>query len=734
MELLKWNIGNAEIILNSLNGQIEGFCWKGEQLVFQAAQLFTVGLRDHDGNLKELSSAEMGQIRTECQDDCWQLCFEDSMLEAKVTIRPWQKDGFAFRTGIRLKNDAWVLEWIDSPQIIIKSDWRGCGGNGMIFSPINEGMIIDEPRIREERINRWFAYKRMGFPNRGNSGYYPGSAQMQYLAYYNDHAGLYFGAHDETHTTKGVDFESLDAETVRFSLQTFCGTEDPQTYIQPFDIVLTGFQGDWMNAAEIYRNWAVSDPHLPKRLKDNPRIPGWFADSPITLIYAVRGDGDDKGDLSPNEYFPYVNALPAIEHCAAEFDSRIMALLMHWEGTAPWAPPYVWAPFGGEDALADFRDKLHAGGNLLGVYCSGTAWTQTSSIIDYSREEQCERENLREQMSRGPKGEINAFICNGPKGVGQRLGFDCCIGQPWTQETVCNEVLKLADFGVDYAQYFDQNLGGAAHFCYSKHHEHPQMPGRWQTEAMLQLVERIDTELQKRNSKMLIGCEEAAAQPYLKYMNFSDLRYANNFWFAAMPVPAYAFVFHEYVNNFMGNQNAFNRMIDLEQTPENLLFRTAYSFIAGDMLSVVLKDHGDIHWCWVMKWDRPAPEQKTVRTLIRNLNQWRRKAGKEFLVYGKMESPFCKVQAPDYCLSSLIIDRPLRTSSVLDSSWSSDKGRKAQFLVNFMPYEQKVTLSLPENSRVTVMDADENIIQEIDTDQMILIPPLQAVMLLVSGK
>lgn len=281
-------------------------------------------------------------------------------------------------------------------------------------------------------------------------------------------------------------------------------------------------------------------------------------------------------------------------------------------------------------------------------------------------------------MCVSPEGELPySLICNGV----QRWGYDMCPSEPFVTETVLEEIRGVANSGCDYMQYFDQNLGGLSYLCYSKEHDHPPGPGRWQTEAMKTLFRKIRQEWKAMGKDIVLGCEAAAAEPFLGELPFNDLRF-NIGLFTGEPVPVYQYVYHEYINNFMGNQNSSGQSIDLLKSPDNLLWRTAYSFVAGDMLTVVLGRGGAINWDWGTEWDYPAPDQQAIGTLIRNLNAWRIGAGKPYLATGRMLAPerLTGVSAQTIHMRDGSV---LKQPSILTTKWQSSEGRVAQFLVNY---------------------------------------------------
>lgn len=694
-------------------GEVVSLCYEGVEFAAPNGRtgLFELQLRDFIGNPLRLGGADFATVERENNGEKTTLRFSEcAILPGTRVVVTAANSGSEIRWRIAVTPGSvdFRVEWINFPRIRLRRF-----PDGKFLLPFAEGTLVSDMAERERTAD--FRCSSVEYPMTGVGGFYPGPVPMQFEAYYTGGAGLYIGCCDPAHSPKAIDATADGADGIRPLLQHFTGGEPAVNY----DTVTAGFHGDWQDAAEIYRNWMEqNDPVLPPKL--DTRMPPWFADSPVLLIYPVKGSGLDLGGLIPNEYYPYVGALPTVAGYRERWNCPIMALLMHWEGTAPWAPPYVWPPHGGEAPLREFADAMHRNGDLVGLYGSGIGWTQKSMIDpSYTRTRQFEEEHLESEICTGPRGEAFSRVCNGHRG--QRLGYDLCPAREFTTETVTGEISAASRLGIDYLQYFDQNQGCAAPLCYSKQHGHPSLPGAWHTAAMRKLLERA----QAAAGSTVLGCENAAAEPYIDVCRLNDLRNHLAWGAGGDPVPLYPYVFHEYAAGFSGNGVCLSGWVDIERTPFFLQWTLAWNFAFGNVLSVVLKDGGKIHWHWAIPWAVKEPEQQPLVELVGNLTAWRRGRAADYLVAGRME------KAPRVACGTRTVRLrkrpPVEWPAVIAAAWS--KGNKrAVLLVNYgdKPEPCRVDFETEETGKIVSRTGETRFRSASPTLE---VPPLDAILL-----
>jgi len=684
----------CSLALDGWNGRIISFKTPtGRELICgeSARPLLELRLRDGDGNPVTLDSNSAKAVFSE-EGDVLQIAYSGLgglAVSARVKLR-WPEGERLLRWSVEIDNGAsHAIEWVALPVAVVPNDLIATGGDARILYPICEGVLVEDANLRGRMGYR---YHQAEYPTRGLEGLYPGSVGSQFMAYYGKSGGLYVAAHDPAFSTKSIEYRN-EGSGIELEFKLFTGGDFGQGFKLPYEMVLGVFEGDWHDAADIYRNWLDSQG-LPAAggLEEEP-LPAWLSEPLTVVTYPIRGT-HDMDLMEPNEFYPYTAALKHVERIAEETQSHILVILMHWESTAPWAPPYVWPPFGDQADFKRFVEELHKRGHRIGLYASGIGWTLKSKVYDYGRTELPGGARFEEAMCIAPDGTLPlSKICHG-----HRDGYDLCPAAPLAGEIALGEILKMSDAGVDYAQYFDQNMGGGACLCYAKGHGHPPMPGAWLTASTSSLMRGICEELRRRGSKMIVGCETAAAEPFIPFMRFNDLRY-NVDMLMGKPVPLYAYLYHESIFNFMGNQVCSGQFIDREKTPDSLLFRIAYSFAAGDVPTLVLKGGGDAHWAWGEKWDVPAPEQAPVFALLRKVFEALRGPAGEFLRKGRMLKPFEAICASMADITLRHGDK-LSYPSVLSTRWRLKSGEEAQVFINHTKSPQAVSVSLPDGSNV----------------------------------
>lgn len=318
--------------------------------------------------------------------------------------------------------------------------------------------------------------------------------------------------------------------------------------------------------------------------------------------------------------------------------------------------------------------KLHDSGNLLGVYCSGLGFTEQSNLIgSYNTERLIEKRGLKKCFCAAPDQSIpHSKIC-----TGQRSGYDVCPASELGKQVLDEALEPLLASGVDYIQALDQNHGGGMYFCYAKDHGHPPVPGKWMTDSSKKLLDGW----KKKCPKTLLGCESAAAEPYIEELRLSDNRYELCYRFGC-PIPLYSFLFHPYLKNFMGNQVS----CPLKYTTELCELRLAYSFLAGDLLTLVLNDDGEIMFHWGMRDFSKTPDRNELISFVSELQKWH-KIYPEIFRGAKMVKPL------DLGVGEAELEMqrgiPVYEAKVLTTAWEVGE-KTVQLMVNWRHEPQPV--------------------------------------------
>ena len=656
--MYKLSAENIELSLDPQKGVICSLILGNKERCVEKTPIFVMRLRDLEGNSHHLNSTE-AKIVVIDNSVITYADFGDVFKSISVKVFITADTKLSWKISASGIPCDYATEWIEFPKICLPSLIENCTEGGKILFPYNEGMLVSNenllPRYEPE------------FPSSGAYFMFPNMVCSQFMAYLFDDIGLYIGAHDVKRGLKGVDFCAFESGIV-MQMRLYSGCDYGQDFAPDFPVVWQACSKDWICATEIYRNWFENNlPQNVAPLKENNSLPDWYKGSPLVVTYPVRG-WHDYDSMEPNALFPFTNALPILKYMKEKSDTQIMSLLMHWEGTAPWAPPYVWPPFGGEENFNKFKDELHKRGDLLGVYCSGFGYTLNSKLTDYNNRDEVEKGKVLEAVCHSPQNKPELGITC----TYQRVGYDICPVSKLGRKILDEAYAPLFATDLDYIQILDQNHGGGQYLCYARGHEHPPMPGEWMTSNMQKLL----NDWNNAAPNIVFGCESAAAEPFISNLLMSDNRYELNYPFGT-PVPVYAFIYHEYLRNFMGNQCG----CPFEPKYDTLRYRLGYSFSIGDIMTMTLAPDGRLMSHWGTHDFESAPDMDTALTFVKNLTKFYNECGKEYLYGGRMSS------APDIECEEIKIPlfRGQEFSTLprlLSSRWEAENGMIAYIVIN----------------------------------------------------
>ena len=592
----------------------------------------------------------------------------------------WSGEGtFTLEARVRLDKEKPLSYWS-----VEMKDYDGAKVKELVFPYLTN---IKEFTNEEIALSNWTGrlYKNIRKKRKSIGRIHQNRPTMQLTALYGEEpSGLYIATNDKESYGKAFSFDFRDSLTDLKMINILEMGADKNHYKPTYEFILGTLHGDWYDAAQIYREWALQQEWTKNNRLHSGKMNKWLPETDIWVWNRGRSSNvlTEAADLK--EYLGDYN----------------VSVLWHWWHNGPYddAFPEYLPPREGRESFVKAVAEAKAKGINMTPYMNSIQWGESRK----SWKEQ----NIEQYVARKADGSTHAHVYNA---FTKNPITPMCMSQEFWREKysdLCDTVVN--DYGCT-GVYMDQAC--LHYWCYNPNHGHSVGGGNYWVKGYLKLVERVH-EKTSQNNPILTG--EGSGEDWMGHLDgfltLEGSRERMSGLSSSSVIPLFNAVYHEYAICF-GNFGGFTYPPYDEFWPKEfrapntetllpakyntqLRMEQARTFVWGTQPMIV-------NYHAFARKARPV-EMRFIKELVA-----KRKEYKEYLQYGKMmraprleddhttEIDIAQMSTYGYKTKGTNLFPHRKAVPMLYSSaWSNKEGNILLTFVNISEEEKATTFSI----------------------------------------
>ena len=549
-------------------------------------------------------------------------------LEVRVSVTLKPDDILSYwRIRVRNRSKVWGLWQVRFPMLRLVPIGEDRKDNCFVYSK-DRGRVIENCFDTPKGYGHGFHADEPPPTGFGQSN--PGSLSLQFQALYNKKTrlGLYLTTYDGEPYMKHL--RLINSTT---DIQYEIG-HDPanmgypgEDYSMPYDFAVGPFTGDWYDAAQIYRKWALKQSWCGKGpLHRRADIPKWFKESPLFLVSHVFSD---ERHIAANtevwiEYLKIAGVpLAGTWYGWKKYVTELTAYDVDW---SPWRVPEkrqypcsnvhdgCYPKMPALSGLSDaFKKIREAGGHPSPYVCLQIYDQGRLKPSPYAQE-------ARPNVMRNVHGKLKIY---GDEGGNPEPSWAMCVTTDWWRKRLaetCAELVKREHAGGIYLD----TMHGSSRACFAVEHGHTHGGGKYRIRGMHELA-RICRDAVKAVDPDVFTDGENPTENMIDVVDGILYQYTLR---PGISAPIFAAVYQDYIPRYGMRCNL--------EDGEGFFIAAGTLFVEGAQMGRVYTHDGTGGEVF-----RPSDPKyaEQIAFLKRLLGYYRQDVAKKFLCYGQLLRP-----------------------------------------------------------------------------------------------